>query len=60
MYILLHFLYYRYIGGKQKVDLTKVEQKYQEAVKKRMEELSRIGDGVTAEAQHLFDRIYSV
>ncbi|XP_019851088.1 PREDICTED: protein LSM12 homolog A-like [Amphimedon queenslandica] len=49
----------KYIG-KQKVDLNKIEQKYQEAIKKRKEELSRIGDGVSMEAQLLFDRIFSI
>ena len=52
-------MYYRFIL-RQKIDLNKIEQKYQEAIKKRKEELSRIGDGVGVEAQLLFERIYSI
>lgn len=59
--ILRGFFIFRYIDvGKQKLDLNKIDRKYQDAVKRRKEELSKIGDGVTLEAQSLFNRIINV
>lgn len=42
------------------IDYTKLRQRFNNAVKKRADDLKKIGDGVTPFGQYLFDKLVQV